>query len=566
MCPLGLIHGLHFKNLRGDIYGGLVAAVVALPLALAFGVASGLGAIAGLYGAIFVGLFAALFGGTPAQVSGPTGPMTVVMAGIVAMFTGHPEMALLAVILGGIFQILLGLSRVGQYIALVPYPVISGFMSGIGCIILILQVGPLVGHAASPEGVVATMKTFPGIFGNPVWDAAIAGGIALAIVYLTPVRLAKIIPPSLLALLILTPFTYFFLPNAPVIGEVPTGFPMPGLPVISWEGMTLVLEAAVVLALLGAIDSLLTSLVCDNMTRTQHDSNRELIGQGIGNMAAGLFGGIPGAGATMRSVANIRSGGRTPLSGALHAVILLGVLLGLGPLAEKIPLAVLGGILFKVGIDIIDWRFLRHVLQAPRIDVLIMTVVLFTTVLVDLITAVAVGMILASLFFVKRMADLELANLHIITNPSTSAPLLPEEATIFEQAGGRILLIHVAGPMSFGSAKYMVRRLEAVPGFNTFTSVVLDLSKVPAMDGTAALAVEDMLNMIQAHHQHLFFVGMQPHVASVLDGLGILSQIRPSHRFATRLEALQKAAMVENDFSPNPSVTSVPKGNLLGTI
>jgi SulP family sulfate permease len=566
MCPLGLIHGLHFKNLRGDIYGGLVAAVVALPLALAFGVASGLGAIAGLYGAIFVGLFAALFGGTPAQVSGPTGPMTVVMAGIVAMFTGHPEMALLAVILGGIFQILLGLSRVGQYIALVPYPVISGFMSGIGCIILILQVGPLVGHAASPEGVVATLKTFPGIFGNPVWDAAIAGGIALAIVYLTPVRLAKIIPPSLLALLILTPFTYFFLPNAPVIGEVPTGFPMPGLPVISWEGMTLVLEAAVVLALLGAIDSLLTSLVCDNMTRTQHDSNRELIGQGIGNMAAGLFGGIPGAGATMRSVANIRSGGRTPLSGALHAVILLGVLLGLGPLAEKIPLAVLGGILFKVGIDIIDWRFLRHVLQAPRIDVLIMTVVLLTTVLVDLITAVAVGMILASLFFVKRMADLELANLHIITNPSTSAPLLPEEATIFEQAGGRILLIHVAGPMSFGSAKYMVRRLEAVPGFNTFTSVVLDLSKVPAMDGTAALAVEDMLNMIQAHHQHLFFVGMQPHVASVLDGLGILSQIRPSHRFATRLEALQKAAMVENDFSPNPSVTSVPKGNLLGTI
>lgn len=563
---MGLIHGLHFKNLRGDIYGGLVAAVVALPLALAFGVASGLGAIAGLYGAIFVGLFAALFGGTPAQVSGPTGPMTVVMAGIVAMFTGHPEMALLAVILGGIFQILLGLSRVGQYIALVPYPVISGFMSGIGCIILILQVGPLVGHAASPEGVVATLKTFPGIFGNPVWDAAIAGGIALAIVYLTPVRLAKIIPPSLLALLILTPFTYFFLPNAPVIGEVPTGFPMPGLPVISWEGMTLVLEAAVVLALLGAIDSLLTSLVCDNMTRTQHDSNRELIGQGIGNMAAGLFGGIPGAGATMRSVANIRSGGRTPLSGALHAVILLGVLLGLGPLAEKIPLAVLGGILFKVGIDIIDWRFLRHVLQAPRIDVLIMTVVLLTTVLVDLITAVAVGMILASLFFVKRMADLELANLHIITNPSTSAPLLPEEATIFEQAGGRILLIHVAGPMSFGSAKYMVRRLEAVPGFNTFTSVVLDLSKVPAMDGTAALAVEDMLNMIQAHHQHLFFVGMQPHVASVLDGLGILSQIRPSHRFATRLEALQKAAMVENDFSPNPSVTSVPKGNLLGTI
>ncbi len=221
---MGLIHGLHFKNLRGDIYGGLVAAVVALPLALAFGVASGLGAIAGLYGAIFVGLLAALFGGTPAQVSGPTGPMTVVMAGVVAMFTGHPEMALLAVILGGVFQILLGLSRVGQYIALVPYPVISGFMSGIGCIILILQVGPLVGHAASPEGVVATLKTIPGIYGNPVWDAAIAGGIALAIVYLTPARLAKIIPPSLLALLIVTPFTYFFCPMPRLSERFPPDF------------------------------------------------------------------------------------------------------------------------------------------------------------------------------------------------------------------------------------------------------------------------------------------------------------------------------------------------------
>ncbi len=330
-----IVHGLHFANLRGDIYGGMVAAVVALPLALAFGVASGLGAIAGLYGAIFVGFFAALFGGTPAQVSGPTGPMTVVMAGIVTTFTGNPAMALMAVILGGGFQILLGFSRVGQYIALVPYPVISGFMSGIGCIILILQAGPLVGHVASPEGVVATLKAIPDYVGDPVWDAVLAGGLALAIVYLTPTRIARIIPPPLLALFIATPLTYFFLPHAPVIGEVPRGFPTPVMPNVTWEGLELVLESAVVLALLGAIDSLLTSLVCDNMTRTQHDSDRELIGQGIGNMVAGIFGGIPGAGATMRSVANIRTGGRTPISGALHAVILLGVLLGLGPFARK---------------------------------------------------------------------------------------------------------------------------------------------------------------------------------------------------------------------------------------
>jgi SulP family sulfate permease len=276
-------------------------------------------------------------------------------------------------------------------------------------------------------------------------------------------------------------------------------------------------------------------------------------------MVAGVFGGIPGAGATMRSVANIRTGGRTPISGALHAVILLGVLLGLGPLAEKIPLAVLGGILFKIGIDIIDWRFLRHVLQAPRIDVVIMTVVLLTTVFMDLITAVAVGIVLASLFFVKRMADLELANLHFITHPSMCTPLKSEEDTILEKANGRILLIHVDGPMSFGSAKNMVRRMETVPGFNTFISVVLDLSDVPSIDGTAAMAVEDMLNIIKSHHQHLFFVGMQPHVIEVLDGLGVLAQIRPGHRFANRLEALRNAAMVERNASSIPLRVSSTK-------
>ncbi len=224
-------------------------------------------------------------------------------------------------------------------------------------------------------------------------------------------------------------------------------------------------------------------------------------------------------------------------------------------------MAVLGGILIKVGIDIIDWRFLRHVLQAPRIDVVIMTVVLVTTVLVDLITAVAVGLILASLFFVKRMADLELANLHIITNPATSNPLVPAEASILEQANGRILLIHVDGPMSFGSAKNMVRRLEAVQGFNTFTSVVLDLSKVPSIDGTAALAVEDMLNIVKAHHQHLFFVGMQSHVTAALEGLGVLNQIRPGHRFANRLEALQQAAMVGQS-TPEKSVITSPNQDI----
>ncbi|MGH7430146.1 MAG: SulP family inorganic anion transporter, partial [Candidatus Methylomirabilaceae bacterium] len=287
-----LFHGLHFNNLRGDIYGGLVAAVVALPLALAFGVASGAGAIAGLYGAIFVGFFAALFGGTPAQVSGPTGPMTVVMAGIITQFGQEPALAFTAVILGGGLQILLGVSGIGRYITLVPYPVISGFMSGIGCIIIILQLGPLVGHAAKQEGVLATLTALPKFFADPVSDALIAGVLTLGIVYLTPERVGKLVPPPLLALLAGTSIAALFLPNAPLIGTIPQGIPVPIVPTLHLDAVTLAIEEAVVLALLGSIDSLLTSLVCDNMTRTQHDSNRELIGQGMGNMVSGLFGGL----------------------------------------------------------------------------------------------------------------------------------------------------------------------------------------------------------------------------------------------------------------------------------
>ncbi|MGR9107604.1 MAG: SulP family inorganic anion transporter [Gammaproteobacteria bacterium] len=541
---MSFVYGLRLNNLRGDIYGGIVAAVVALPLALAFGVASGAGAIAGLYGAIFVGFFAALFGGTPAQCSGPTGPMTVVMAGTIALFAHDLSLAFTVVMLGGLFQVSFGVFRFGQYISLVPYPVISGFMGGIGLIIIILQAGPLLGHATKPEGVIANLQAIPEFIAEPEPHAIAITLLTLAIVYLTPVRLSKAIPPPLLALLFGTVAAAFFLPRAPVIGDIPEGFPSLVVPKIKFSELPEMVEDALVLAVLGSIDSLLTSLVCDNMTRTQHDSNRELIGQGIGNFFSGLVGGLPGAGATMRSVANIRTGGQTPISGMLHSVLLLACLIGLGPLAEKIPLAVLAGILFKVGVDIIDWRFLRHIVGVPRADVVVMVLVLVVTVFVNLITGVAVGVITASLLFVKRMADLELANLTVICDGHPEQPLDDEEAAVMERNKGRILLIHIGGPMSFGSAKNMVRRLEVDRAFTTVQSVVLDLSDVPAIDGTAAMAVDDMMQMIQARKQHLFFVAMQPHVTEVLNRLGVLSRIGPAHRFETRLSALRHAAYV----------------------
>jgi SulP family sulfate permease len=454
----------------------------------------------------------------------------------------NPPLIFTTVILGGVGLVVLGFLGIGRYISLMPYPVISGFMSGIGAIIIILQIGPLLGHAAKPGGVIPNVMSIMEFFTQPVVQAVILAGIALIITYLTPKSVGRIVPPPLLALLVCTPAAMWFFPEAPVIGSVPSSFPPFLFPTMEIEFLPLVLKGACVLALLGAIDSLLTSLVCDNMTRTQHNSNRELIGQGIGNMVAGFFGGLPGAGATMRSVANIRSGGRTPISGALMGLVLLATLLWLGPLAEKIPLAVLAGILLKVGADIVDWRFLRHVWEAPRADVGIMVVVFLITVAVDLITAVATGVVLASLLFVKEMADLQLANMNVITEVHEESPLTPEEATVMERNVGKIVLIHVDGPMSFGSAKNMVRRLETAPGLGTFTSCVLDLSDVPVIDGTAALAIDDMLRIIRAHDQHLFFVGMQPHVTEALEGFGVLTHIRPGHRYVERLDALRHAA------------------------
>lgn len=364
-----LFHGLHFGNLRGDIYGGLTAAVVALPLALAFGVASGAGPVAGLYGAIFVGFFAALFGGTPAQVSGPTGPMTVVMAGVITQYGHEPALAFTVVMLAGVFQILFGIFKLGRYVNLVPFPVISGFMSGIGCIIIILQLAPLLGHATPGGGPVAVLASLPGLVRTPHADAAIVGLITLAIVCFTPNRINRILPSPLTALVVGTVLVLVLLPGVPVLGPIPTGLPDPHLPTLTPEAVPGVVKSALVLALLGSIDSLLTSLIADNVTQTYHDSDRELIGQGIGNAIAGAFGAIPGAGATMRTVINVRTGGRTPLSGALHATVLLAIVLGLGRLAQHIPHAVLAGILIKVGIDIIDWPYLKRIREAPRAGV-----------------------------------------------------------------------------------------------------------------------------------------------------------------------------------------------------
>lgn len=556
------IHGFHLHNLRGDIYGGLTAAVVALPLALAFGVSSGAGPIAGIYGAICVGFFAALFGGTPSQVSGPTGPMTVVMTAIFTQYTGlFPDdpgagaaLAFTVVMMGGAFQILFGFLRLGKFINLIPHPVVSGFMSGIGIIIIMLQIGPLLGHA-SAGGPLDAAQAIPGYMREPVLHAVLLGLATLIIVYFLPQRINRLLPAPLFALIGGTLGAYFILGgeitqqtiggsevytlgNASVLGDIPTGLPAIWLPMIEPSLLVDMIKSGLTLATLGAIDSLLTSLVADNLTRSHHEPNRELIGQGIGNTFAGMFGGLPGAGATMRTVINVRAGGKTPISGALHALVLLAIVLGAGSFARYIPHAVLAGILIKVGADIIDWDYLKRLGTAPKPGVVMMFTVLLITVLVDLITAVAVGMIMASMVFMQRMVNLQLQSVTAITQPGEEAPLSKVEKELLAEANGRVLLFHLRGPMSFGAAKDISRRMAA---FDQYDVLVLDLSDVPHIDFTSCRGVEDMIHDATNRGRSALLVGMKKPVSDALTKQGALRAVPSVNRHEVREQALRQA-------------------------
>ncbi|MBE7382810.1 MAG: SulP family inorganic anion transporter [Leptolyngbya sp. SIO1E4] len=541
---MDLVHGLKFNNLRGDFFGGLTAAIVALPLALAFGVASGVGPIAGLYGAMCVGFFAALFGGTPSQISGPTGPMTVVMASMFTALTAkNPEtglaMAFTVIMLGGLFQILMGILRLGKYITLMPYTVISGFMSGVGVIIILLEIGPLLGHKTD-AGVVNSLLKIPSYLSDINWAAAGLGLLTLIIVFAAPPRLNRVLPAPLLALVICTLLSVLAFPesNIPRIGDIPSGLPSLQLPQFSWVNLKDMLGYSVMLAMLGALDSLLTSLVADNITRTQHDSDRELIGQGIGNFISGLFGGLPGAGATMRTVINVQTGGKTPLSGMIHAVVLGVIVLRAGVLTESIPHAVLAGILIKVGIDIIDWGFIKRAHRLSTKGAGLMYLVLALTVFVDLITAVAVGVFLANLLTIKSLTDLQIQGMKAVTQGDDEDWLSPEERSLLQAAKGRVLMFRLSGPMSFGAAKAISRRLSIVENYEI---LILDLSDVPRLGVTALLAIETMLKDAFDKKRAVFLVGASGQVQRRLYCLDILQHLPPSQQVPERLTALRQA-------------------------
>jgi SulP family sulfate permease len=541
---------MHLRNLRADIFGGITTAIVSLPLALAFGVASGAenGPLVGLYGAICVGFFAALFGGTPTLISEPTGPMTVVFTTILAsLIASDPEnglaMAFTVVMVAGLFQIFCGYFKLGKYITNMPYSVISGFMSGIGVILIILQIAPFLGQKSPRGGVLGTLLGLPELVQNANILALVLALLSIAIIYSVPARFKRYCPPQLLALVIGTGVALIFFQNQsiPTIPDIPMGLPSLRFPTFTTGKLTTVLIDGMVLGMLGCIDTLLTAVIADSLTRTEHNSDKELIGQGIANMISGFCGGLPGAGATMGTVVNIQTGAQTAISGITRALVLLAIVLFAAPYAKYIPMPVLAGIAFKVGIDILDWSFLKRAHVVSRKGAFIMYGVMALTVFVDLIVAVGVGVFIANILTIDNLSQLHGEKIKTITDTDDSddsIPMTPKEKELLEKGNGRILLFYLSGPMIFGVAKAIAREHRAMRDADV---LILDLQDVPKLGVTASLAIENVILDACDRGLTVFVVGADPKVKDRLIKLGVNKAIPEENWIGDRQSVLELA-------------------------
>ena len=593
-----------FSNLRGDAFGGLTSGIVALPLALAFGVSSGLGPSAGLYGAIFISFFAALFGGTSTQISGPTAPMTavsmVVIAGIIAANDGSVEKALPAILtvflLAGLIQIGLGFLGLGKYIRYIPYPVVSGFMTAIGVIILLTQVLPSLGYYPKEdvdfvagfkqqanevilrntleeevgEDVLVlddfkeTIKKTGGITENDIENEAkvLAGkeasgalgaikvfpralkninflelmlAISTIIIIYGFKRITKVFPSTLVALIVVSGVAYGFGLNYRPIEEIPGGIPIPNLGIFtefSFNSVVPYIFTALTLALLGAIDSLLTSVIADNMTKTRHKPNKELVGQGIGNSIAAIFGGIPGAGATIRTVVNINAGGKTKLSGMVAGVVLLVFVIGLGPIASKIPAAVLAGILITVGVGVMDYKGLKAIPNLPRdikigpiklsTEVLIMLVVLVLSTFWNLVYAVGIGLVISALIFMKKIRDLT-AEKSDVKSLGEDEELWSDEKDFPSDLKETVFIKHIKGPLFFGSKSDFQQLASMIP--ETASAVILRLDRMHYMDQSGLYAMEEMVLDLQKKEVDVVVVGLSKQPRYMMERIGIIPEV-----------------------------------------
>ena len=524
-------------TLRGDVFGGLTSAVVALPVSLAFGVASGLGAAAGLYGAIAVGFFAAVFGGTRSQISGPTAPMAVAMAVIITSHSSNLAEALIVVMMGGLLQVLLGVMRVGRFVAYTPHVVVSGFMSGIGVIVMLIQILPFLGAPTAMGGPLGTIRALPAAVADANINAFAIALATLLVGVLWPRKWTRFMPGPLVALIVGTLLGVLALRDVPVIGPIPTGLPQLHLALPSVGFLVSAIQPALILALLGSVDSLLTSLVADSMTGTRHNADRELIGQGLGNIVAGLFGGVPGAGATMGTVINIRAGGSTQVSGALRAMVVLALLLGLGRFVEPIPHAVLAGILMKVGWDIIDWRMIARVHRMRREHLFVMLLTLGLTVFVDLVTAVAIGLIAAGMAHARQLERLELDS--VVSVPLLDMAFLSEQAGIADPFSARVGLVALRGSFTVASSHKLVGVIS--DDIKDHEVVIFDFAEASYIDDSAAMLMHQLIEVATHEHTEVVVANLSGSVADTLDALGVLQEV-PEDRVVASREAARRVA------------------------
>ncbi|MDE1220148.1 SulP family inorganic anion transporter [Vibrio aestuarianus] len=540
--------GSRFANidLKGDLFGGVTTAIISLPLALAFGVASGAGAEAGLWGAIMVGLFAALFGGSSTLISEPTGPMTVIMTAVLtSMVASYPEtglaMTFTVVMMAGAFQILLGTLKLGKYITLMPYSVISGFMSGIGVILIILQLSPLLGQAAPAGGVMGTLSALPDIISNMKFNELFLGLLTLGILFFLPNKYRKYVPAQLVALVVVTLISVLLFNPEDIrrIGVIPAGLPSLVIPTFNAEIFTTMVIDALVLGTLGCIDTLLTAVIGDSLTRKEHDSDKELRGQGLANMISGLFGALPGAGATMGTVTNIQVGARSPLSGVARALVLALVVLVAGGLTEPIPMAVLAGIAVYVGFNILDWSFIQRAHKVSVQGMAIMYGVMLLTVFVDLIVAVGLGVFISNILIIERLSREQARQVKAISDADENdVPLTDSERSLLEKANGKVLFFYLSGPMIFSVSKAISRQHNHI---SDYEAMILDLTDVPMIDVTVGLALENAIRDALDAKCAVYLLCPNIQTKQQLEKFHILDLVPSEQAYSFRYEALNAA-------------------------
>jgi SulP family sulfate permease len=535
-------------NLKGDLFGGVTTAVISLPLALAFGVASGAGAEAGLWGAIMVGFFAALWGGSTTLISEPTGPMTVIMTAVLtSMMAKYPEtgmaMAFTIVMMAGAFQVLLGTLKLGKYVTLMPYSVISGFMSGIGVILILLQISPLLGQAAPAGGVMGTLSELPNILANIKFGELFLGILTLGILFFLPKKYRKYVPAQLVALVAVTLLSMIIFDTDSIrrIGEIPAGLPSLVIPHFNADMFTAMVIDALVLGTLGCIDTLLTAVIGDSLTRKEHDSDKELRGQGFANMISGLFGALPGAGATMGTVTNIQVGARSPLSGIIRAAVLALVVLIAGGLTEPIPMAVLAGIAVYVGFNILDWSFIQRAHKVSVQGMAIMYGVMLLTVFVDLIVAVGLGVFISNILIIEQLSREQTRTVRSISDTDgddDDLPLTEEERAILDRANGKLLFLYLSGPMIFSVSKAISRQHTSVSDYEV---MILDLTDVPMIDVTVGLALENAIKDALDAKCEVFLLCPNQQTLQELEKFHVVDLVPNNNTYGLRKDALEAA-------------------------